>query len=1749
MAQNEPITTKFKVDISDLKKGISEANQSIKLANAQFKAASAGMEDWQKTTEGVEAKLSQLNSVLGAQKSKLANYQKQLQQLEQAQQENGKRAEELKAKYQEEVRQFGENSKKAQELKTALNGVEKEQLANEKAADRMRVTMLNQQATVSKTQREIGNYDNVLAKLKSGLGGVDKANKKAKKSTSDLGAGLTVVLGAFSKVLSEGISAVIDGLKEFALEGEDALDKFQASTGTSAQAMGQFRKEILDLYKGNYGDSIADVADAMAEVKQQTNETDPSKIKDLTQNAIALRDTFGFDIQESMRAVNMLTQQFGITGEQAFNLIAQGAQKGLNKNGDLLDSINEYGVHYKQMGVSAEGFFNSLENGTKAGTFSVDKLGDAYKEFGIRVKDTANTTTEAYQLLGMDADEMRKKFAKGGKSAADATKQVLKKLMSMDDKVKQNQAGVDLFGTMWEDLGIKGVKALTNVNGTANKSATTLKDLDKVRYDNAKSQLAMIGRSLKVDVLEPIVSAVVPALVKFGQWFSSNGPKIVGTLAAITAGFIAFDIASFVTKGTSALLSFAQGLKIVTVAQAAFNAVVHANPVTLFATALVGVVAGLAAFAIASKKAERAQDQNYVATEKLMESQKALNDTLKDSKKVREENTNSAKTEGKEADFLFRKLQELMKVEEKSTSQKEQIKNIVDQLNEVVPDLGLAYDAEKDKLNKSTEAIRENIKAQKDLLLAKAAQKNQAKIAEDIANIEMQQGELIKQNTKNQDAYLKSQEKTEAAKEKWMKTGGQMYTKEWSNYQRLLTKEGEKKAAYDKTNEQVKKNQKELKKLNDEYDKTGDYAQQKINTAEIEQGLADITEKCKKKGIEIPKAVSEGIKSGMYAVPKSVKEMQRLIAFNNSSVVQKALKMGIDIPKNVSDGIMSGKMKPAEAVRIMNTLIAFNSSEVMQKAKDMGIQIPKSVAEGINSGKMSAKEATDAMQKAIDFKNAAQKAGIEGKNIPQKYYEGIISGKMKPKQAIDQIQKSATEKMPEFTKQFGLFGSKQGEEFSIKLGNTKGKAEKQSKGVGNSSVKGLKTGSKGSGKAGAKAGSDFSISLLNQNGTVNRNAILLGNAGVSGAKDGSKGMNKAGSSAGTQYGKGISGKNRDANKKAKGMANEGKKGAESVKTTKSGELFGAGYVGGIGNKFKDAFDKAFQLAKKALSGLKEGQKEGSPSKLTRQSGEFFTQGFVNGINYLAKEAVKAAKNVAVESLESLNTELDEHSASKKTKKSGKYFTQGFVKGILSTKEQKALKKAPSTVANSVLSGLTKSMTGAEISLADLMKRVIGNVAATAKQVANGKFTDAGNAAAESFSNAIQEKLKFCQDKVSYQYEQELNKFDSKITKLEKDKKNDVDAAKKKRDKAIKKLKNSKKYKNASKKSKKKMVKSLEKKYEPGIKDIEGYYNDAIKAVEKKQDAYKKATEKSLSEFNDAMSKFGSEAEKMVSDTINGITETYQARWDNLTNLQNTMVSKLQGFGELFTVSGAGVMSVNDIKQQTEDIKAYMDRLNTIKGKVSEDLFNQIATYDVDQGKAFMDQLLSMSDAELKAYNDAYTEKMNVSEQMSKNLYQSDFDKVSKEYGAAINNAFKGLGSQLEALGKQCMSGFVDGLKSDTSYLSKAVQDVANSIISSFKSSLKIHSPSKVFAELGGFSAEGYGEGFKEQMDSLRRSLAASVPMDAIAKASGRISYGGNKTTNQNVNQVFNQYNTSPKALSRLEIYRQTKNALSFSKGV
>lgn len=247
MAQRgEDITTKFKVDISDLKKGISEANRQIKLANAEFKAASAGMDDWKKSTEGISAKLKQLESVLTAQNSKLKSYKDQLKAIEETEQKNGKRADELKTKLQQLASQgVSKTSAEYKKYEKALNEVEKEQLANKTAADNLKVTILNQQAAVNSTEKEIRNYNSVLDNLESEAGqaenavdGLSNEMDSSQSATTKLTDGFTVMKGALASLVADGIRKAAGALKDFAGSMVTTAAEVKAETAQFEQTFG-----------------------------------------------------------------------------------------------------------------------------------------------------------------------------------------------------------------------------------------------------------------------------------------------------------------------------------------------------------------------------------------------------------------------------------------------------------------------------------------------------------------------------------------------------------------------------------------------------------------------------------------------------------------------------------------------------------------------------------------------------------------------------------------------------------------------------------------------------------------------------------------------------------------------------------------------------------------------------------------------------------------------------------------------------------------------------------------------------------------------------------------------------------------------------------------------------------------------------------------------------------------------------------------------------------------------------------------------------------------------------------------------------------------------------------------------------------------------------------------------------------------------------------------------------------------------
>jgi chromosome segregation ATPase len=724
------ITVKIAGDTMDLQKSLKAVQSSSASLQRELTAINKQLKFDPENT----VLLAQKQEVLKEQIDKSQSALSQLLDVQDQVEEQAKNGEISTEQYRAYQREVEKAKSKLETFKKQL--AETEEKANEINLESARTEMSKTETSVDKAGDSFKNLENKsnktdLSKVKKEMDDVKSSADNLKSAVGDTlkeaGAAATAVGGALT-------GTVISANSE-----EKALNSLQAQAGLTAEEMTKYKSVLEDVYKGNFGESQEEVANVLALIKQTTNETNPSKLKDMTENLFTLRDTYDYDFIETLRAVNMLMEQFGVTGDEAFNLIAQGSQKGLNKNGDLLDTINEYSVHYKQLGYDANEFFNSLENGSKAGTFSIDKLGDAMKEFGIRSKDTNSSTQEGFTLLGYGAkasaediqkakdevakleknlyyakeeqkgfnsstseltkqknadkiaeysealktakenlanlesagkgakgsiEDLQARFAKGGDSAKSATSEVLKALFEMDDKVKQNQAGVDLFGTMWEDLGIDGVKALMKVNGSADKTQNTMKKIKDIKYDDVEADWASLGRTVQTDVINPIGKSLFPEVKKLCKFASKHTDDIIPTLkqigvltTAIWSGKKATKIVTEIKNLWGAYKSLRAATDAAKISQEGLNTAQKANLWGLVAGLVVGAIGEIWAFSEANDSAKQSQEELNEAQEKAKEEIKELKDANDEYVQSKKDAASEVESEFQYYDDLWVELQ------------------------------------------------------------------------------------------------------------------------------------------------------------------------------------------------------------------------------------------------------------------------------------------------------------------------------------------------------------------------------------------------------------------------------------------------------------------------------------------------------------------------------------------------------------------------------------------------------------------------------------------------------------------------------------------------------------------------------------------------------------------------------------------------------------------------------------------------------------------------------------------------------------------------------------------------------------------------------------------------------------------------------------------------------------------------------------------------------------------------------------
>lgn len=345
---------------------------------------------------------------------------------------------------------------------------------------------------------------------------LNEANKKVEKGTGKLGE----IAGGAAKVVGNSFLAVgtaVTGIGALAVKSsndfEKAMNGLSASAGIAREDMESYEGVLKDIYANNYGENFEDIATAMGEVRKNLGDLSNIDMQNITESAFALRDTYGYEIPESVRAAKAMMESFGTSGKDAMNLIAAGSQNGLDFSGEMIDSINEYSVQFAKLGFNADDMFNIFQKGADTGAWNLDKVGDAVKEFSIRAIDGSNTTIDGFTKIGLNADEMASKFAQGGDTAKQAFDETVTALAAMEDPLAQNTAGVDLFGTMWEDLGPEAVSALADIQDGAYDTGDALDKIKEVKYDDIGSAIEGLKRNFEL-LIQPIGDAFIPLIEK-----------------------------------------------------------------------------------------------------------------------------------------------------------------------------------------------------------------------------------------------------------------------------------------------------------------------------------------------------------------------------------------------------------------------------------------------------------------------------------------------------------------------------------------------------------------------------------------------------------------------------------------------------------------------------------------------------------------------------------------------------------------------------------------------------------------------------------------------------------------------------------------------------------------------------------------------------------------------------------------------------------------------------------------------------------------------------------------------------------------------------------------------------------------------------------------------------------------------------------------------------------------------------------
>lgn len=651
------ITVKIAGETTDLQKALKNIQSSSRSLQAELKTINSQL----KFDPNNTVLLAQKQDVLREQIDNSTNALKELVDVEEQVKEQAKSGEistDQYRAYQREVEktksQLESFKKQLSDTEAAAKAVDMKSLENEMSDVRTETS----KTTDSFKELEDKSNNTNLSKFKKEVDDVKSSASELKDVLSDTAAGIGAALGA---VGGSAIAAITSANSE-----KKALNSLQAQTGLTKDELLKYKSVINDIYKDNFGESQEEIADTLAKIKQVTSETDPSKLKEMAENLYTLQDTFdGFDINETLRGINGLVTNMGLSAEDAFDLIVKGAQNGLNYSGELADNLAEYSQIWGQAGFSAEQTFSILENGTKNGAYNLDKVNDFVKEFTISLSD--GRIEENLGSFSEDTATLFNKWKDGKATAADVFYSVIKDLKNAKTDQEALTTASNVWSSLGEDNALKVITSLGDVNDSYKDVEGSMQKIKDIKYDDVESDWESLGRTIKTDVINPVGKSLFPEVKKLCDFTSKNTDKIIPilkTVGSLTAGIWIGKKTSAVITATSQLVNSYKVLKTATegaaLAQEGLNLAQKANAigaVVSIATTLIGTIY---AWSEASRDNSQELDEWQEKIDVAKEKNKELTDSYQTFIDKRNEKVSTATSENQYYDNLWEELQKIV---------------------------------------------------------------------------------------------------------------------------------------------------------------------------------------------------------------------------------------------------------------------------------------------------------------------------------------------------------------------------------------------------------------------------------------------------------------------------------------------------------------------------------------------------------------------------------------------------------------------------------------------------------------------------------------------------------------------------------------------------------------------------------------------------------------------------------------------------------------------------------------------------------------------------------------------------------------------------------------------------------------------------------------------------------------------------------------------------------------------------------